>query len=68
MEFSAFTARCPYEIGDVIKDIYGNVLTITDIASVHYLKNQSVEFLYEFDNSGKYKKLQTVPISDVWKR
>jgi hypothetical protein len=65
MQFSAFTARCPYEIGDKIKDISGNVFEITDIASVHYLKSQLVEFLYEFDNTGKYKKIQTVPISEM---
>jgi hypothetical protein len=68
MQFAAFTAHCPYEIGDKVKDVSGNVLTITDIASVHYLKKQSVEFLYEFDDSGKYKKIAPVPITDVWKR
>jgi hypothetical protein len=68
MQFSAFTAQCPYEIGDRIKDVSGNVLTITDIAAFHSLKNQSVEFLYEFDNSGKYKKIAPVPVSGMWKR
>jgi hypothetical protein len=61
MQFSAFAARCPYEIGDMVKDISGNVLTITDIAGIHCLKNQTVEFMYEFDNSGKYKKIEALP-------
>jgi hypothetical protein len=68
MQFSTFTAQCPYEIGDKVKDVLGNVLTIMDIASVHYLKRQSVEFMYEFDNSGKYKKIAPFPISEIWKR
>jgi hypothetical protein len=67
MQFSAFTAQCPYEIGDTVKDVSGNVLTITDIASVHYLKKQSVEFMYEFDYSGKYKKIAALPIAKTWK-
>ena len=67
MQFSAFTAQCPYEIGDTVKDVSGNVLTITDIASVHYLKKQSVEFMYEFDYSGKYKKIVALPIAKTWK-
>jgi hypothetical protein len=44
MKFSAFSAVCPFEIGDKARDISGNVLEITDIASVHYLKKQTVEF------------------------
>jgi hypothetical protein len=58
MQFSAFTARCPYEIGDKIKDISGNVYEITDIASVHYLKKQTVAFMYEFNNSGQYRAIE----------
>jgi hypothetical protein len=58
MQFSAFSASCPFEIGDKIRDIYGNVLEITDIASVHYLKKQTVEFMYEFNNSGQYKAIE----------
>jgi hypothetical protein len=59
MQFSTFSARCPFEIGDKVKDISGNVLEITDIASVHYLKKQTVEFMYEFNNSGQYKAIET---------
>jgi hypothetical protein len=54
MQFSAFSAFCPFEIGDKVKDISGNVLEITDIASVHCLKKQTVGFVYEFNNSGQY--------------
>jgi site-specific DNA-cytosine methylase len=34
--------------------------TITDIASVHSLKKQTVEFVYEFDNCGQYRGLKTL--------
>jgi hypothetical protein len=60
MKFAAFNAYCPYEIGDKVRDINGAVLIITDIASVHYIKDGTVEFLYEFDNSGKYQKILTL--------
>jgi hypothetical protein len=59
MQFAAFNAYCPFEIGDKVKDNRGRVLTITDIASVYYLKKQTVEFIYEFDNSGKYQAIKT---------
>jgi hypothetical protein len=42
---------------DDVKDISGKILTITDIASVHYLKKQKVEFMYEFNNSGEYRRI-----------
>jgi hypothetical protein len=58
MQFAAFNAYCPFEIGDKIKDNRGRILTITDIASVHSLKKQTVEFIYEFDNSGKYQAIK----------
>jgi hypothetical protein len=58
MQFSAFSAFCPFEIGDKVRDISGNVLEITDIASVHYLKKQTVEFTYEFNNSGQYRAIK----------
>jgi hypothetical protein len=58
---SAFTASCPFEIGDKVRDTNGHILTITDIASVHYLKKQTVEFFYEFDNSGKYQRIEQLP-------
>jgi hypothetical protein len=55
MQFAAFNAYCPFEIGDRVKDMSGKIFTITDIASVHYLKKQKVEFMYEFNNSGEYR-------------
>ena len=54
MDLAAFTATCPYEIGDKLKTDDGNICTITDIACIHYLKYGTVEFRYELDNSGKY--------------
>ena len=66
MQVAAFSAKCPYEIGDrvnVIKAAGSNkngqlfsvgVATITDIACTHYLKSGKVIFTYELDGSGKY--------------
>jgi hypothetical protein len=62
MQFSAFSAFCPYEIGDKIKDLNDNLHTITDIASVHYLKKQNVEFRYELDNNARYVSLKVVGV------
>lgn len=33
---------------------------ITDIATVHFLKNGSIQFQYEIDGSGKYEPLNIV--------
>jgi len=69
MQVTAFSAKCPYEIGDrvnVIKASGSNkngqlfsvgVATITDIACTHYLKSGKVIFTYELDGSGKYAPL-----------
>ncbi len=66
MQVAAYSAKCPYEIGDRIKVIKakGNnengrwfsvtEVTITDIACTHYLKSGKVIFTYELDGSGKY--------------
>jgi hypothetical protein len=58
MKFSAFNALCPFETGDNIVDTKGDIHTIADIAAVHYVRKHIVEFLYELDNSGAYKKLE----------
>lgn len=65
MKVAAFSAKCPYEIGDkiqVIKEIHTGgrkqymtePATITDIACTHYLKSGEVHFTYELDGSGAY--------------
>jgi len=71
MKISAFNATCPFEIGDKVRvsvqvAIHQGVLpqkvemvrTITDIACVHYTRNGTIEFLYEFDNSTRYEKIE----------
>ncbi len=69
MQVAAFSAKCPYEIGDrvnVIKAAGSNengqlfsvgVATITDIACTHYLKSGEVRFTFELDGSGQYAPL-----------
>lgn len=69
MKVAAFSAKCPYEIGDrvnVVQQAGKNengklfsvgVATITDIACIHYLKSGEVRFTYELDGSGKYAPL-----------
>jgi hypothetical protein len=59
MQFSAFNALCPFEIGDRVKNLDGKILTITDIAVIHYVRLKKVDFMYEFDNSGKYQGIRT---------
>jgi hypothetical protein len=59
MQFSAFNAICPFEIGDKVKNLDDKILTITDIAVVHYVRQKKVDFMYEFDNSGKYQGIRT---------
>lgn len=65
MKVAAFSAKCPYEIGEkiqVIKEIHiggrkqymKEHATITDIACTHYLKSGEVHFTYELDGSGAY--------------
>jgi hypothetical protein len=58
MQFSAFNAVCPFEVGDKMKDTAGRILTITDIAVVHYVRDNKVEFRFEFDNSKEYKLIK----------
>lgn len=53
-----FSAFCPFEIGDRIRDITGQVHEITDIACVHYVRTGKVEFRFELDHSGKYAPIE----------
>ena len=69
MKAVAFSAKCPYEIGDRVNVVQAagenengqmfsaGVATITDIACIHYLKNGKVTFKYELNGSGKYAAL-----------
>jgi hypothetical protein len=58
MEFVTFNAKCPLKIGDkIILDKDGSVKTITDIACVYYIKSKENLFMYEFDDSGQYVKI-----------
>ena len=58
-----FSAFCPLEIGDKIRDTTGKLHTITDIACVHYVRTGKVEFRFELDRSGQYAPIdiQDVP-------
>ena len=47
VKFAAFNARCPYELGDKIRD--------TEV------KEMKVRFVYELDNSGKLVALMPQP-------
>ncbi len=59
MQIATFNAKCPVEIGDVIKDANtGRIATITDIACIHYVKTGTVEFRYELDGNGQYKRVE----------
>jgi len=53
VKFAAFNVRCPYEVGDKIQDEKGKEYTITDIMTIHSVKQMRVKFVYELDNSGK---------------
>ena len=57
MKFAAFNARCPFELGDKIRDEAGQEHTITDIVALHSMKEMKVRFVYELDNSGKLVNL-----------
>lgn len=69
MQVSAFSAKCPYEIGDRVNVVkvagsnengqlfYVGAAVITDIACTHYLKSGEVRFAYELDGSGQYAPL-----------
>ena len=59
MNYSTFSAKCPFEIGDrIINDGTNKIHTITDIACIHYVKHGKVEFRYELNGNGEYIKLQ----------
>lgn len=73
MQIATFQAKCPYEIGDrmIVERVHEIVrtqngweprisrkmATITDIATVHYVKTGKVVFKYEFNHSGEYVEL-----------
>ena len=71
MQMAAFSAKCPYEIGDrvVVLEVAGKnengvmymqrVGVITDIACTHYIKTGKIIFTYELDGSGEYIPLIT---------
>ena len=61
VKFAAFNARCPYELGDKIRDTEGKEHTITDIVALHSIKEMKVRFVYELDNSGKLVNLMAGP-------
>ena len=61
MKFAAFNARCPYELGDKIRDTEGKEHTITDIVALHSMKTMTVRFVYDLDGSGKLVALIPEP-------
>ena len=50
MKFAAFNARCPFELGDKIRDEAGQEHTITDIVALHSMKEMKVRFVYELED------------------
>jgi hypothetical protein len=58
MKFAAYQAFCKFEVGDRVQNTEGKVMLITDIACVQYLRDNRVEFRFEFDNNGKYVLIQ----------
>lgn len=67
MKFAAFNARCPFELGDKIRDEAGQEHTITDIVALHSMKEMKVRFVYELDNSGKLVNLMAGPQREAGK-
>lgn len=72
MQIAAFSAKCPYEIGDRVvileaaaRNENGIMYTqregvITDIACTHYIKTGKVIFTYELNGSGRYERIATL--------
>lgn len=70
MQAAGFVARCPFELGDRIAVAYmdGKAVlnypagvedaTITDIMTVHSLKNGTVTFLYELNGERKLELIR----------
>ena len=63
MQIRAFNATCPFMIGDRVNVVGSSMVlqederathTITDIACIHFLKDQTIAWAYEFDNSGHF--------------
>lgn len=61
MKYSTFYAQCPYEIGDVVKNLQveGKTFngTIEDICAMHFVKDNRVEFRYKIAELGQYVSL-----------
>ena len=72
MQMAAFSAKCPYEIGDRVvvleaagRNENGGMYTqregvITDIACTHYVKTGKIIFTYELNGSGRYERIMTI--------
>ena len=72
MQVAAFSAKCPFEIGDkvVILEAAGENKerirytersgVITDSACTHYIKTGEVVFTYELNGSGIYERIKTL--------
>lgn len=58
MKAVTFKAFSPFEIGDTIKvNNLETEYTITDIACIHYVASNKVQFQYQLDG-GKYVQLE----------
>lgn len=78
MQYAAYKAHCPYELGDVVEVaiVEGMAVTgyprhtgtarmvITDIVTEHSLKLGTVRFLYELDNK---KRFELIPWQELTK-
>lgn len=78
MQQAVFMAHCPYEIGDRVEIVMiggmavtgypsrakSGKMTITDILTVHSLKNNIVSFLYELDG---HKRTELIPWKELTK-
>ena len=60
MKMAEFTATCPFEIGDKVRIGLTTIKTITDIAAIHYVKRNKVEFLYELDGNNQFVIIRTL--------
>ncbi len=63
MQYAAFNAYCPFEIGDKVVLNNGKIdiakhHTITDIMMIFKQRSGDVCFRYELDNSGKYTEFK----------
>lgn len=79
MQQAVFMAHCPYELGDRVEIVMidgmavtgypsrvkSGKMTITDILTVHSLKNGVVSFLYELDG---HKKTELIPWQELTRK